>query len=116
MSAPAFTPTEWEILAHRLAVSDAIADALTDDGAQWSWMEIATRVDDLLGIDKDNIDLDDLSELDRAILHDCCTGSTFFADVVEAIASGQITQGWANARLKAAYSLDKKLKCPVHLS
>lgn len=114
MSAPAFTPTEWEILKHRLDVPDAIADTLTDDARfpEYSWGEIRERAESIAE-HPNEIELDQLSALGLAILQDCCDGSTFFADIDDAIERGEVSRGWATARYRAAVSLGIKLSTVV---
>jgi len=66
------TPLELEIVKHRLEVSDAIAECLEHDGFDYD--EVVARAD---ALEKDFTLYDD-SKMDRAILADCCDGSTYF--------------------------------------
>lgn len=51
--------------------------------------------------------------LDRLILEDCAEGCTFFCDMDDAVATGELTRGKALAYRKAAKSLSAKLGVEV---
>ena len=119
------TNTEWEILEHRLGVSDCIADALYDFGLteaenEERWTQVQDAADalyDSLGSARE-IDTGALTEIDREILADCLSGSTFFADLDDAVHYGDLTRGKALAIRKAGRSIERKLneagiKCDV---
>lgn len=110
------SPLEWEILEHRLAVGDCIAESLTDilpdeePLTAFSPEEIEIRAGELWR----NPDIINWkSDLDIEILENCCTSCTFFADIDEAVGYGELTKGKAAAYKRAANSLGKKLGVEV---
>jgi hypothetical protein len=114
------TNNEWEIIDHRLSLSDAIAEALTDDldacrtqevEAEIIYKEVERQVEDLrASIEATKIiDTDSLRHYQREALKDCMEGSTFFADIDDAVFEGEFTKGKALALRKAGYSLERKL-------
>ena len=102
------TTNEREILQHRFDVSDALAEVLNEE---YGWkVEV---VEDCI----DGMNLSDLPPhlglLQAAILKDCCEGSTFFCDIEDAVARGELTKGKAAAYQRAANSLEFKFDCNV---
>jgi len=115
-----FTPTEWEIIEHRLACPDAIAQALTD-GDDECPATLTEYTEDFvekwataLWNNPQHIDLND--DLDRAIIIDCLEGSTFFCDMTDAVALGEISKGKYLAYCKASRSLEKRFKVEIPTS
>lgn len=107
-----FTPTEREILLHRLGVSDAIADALSEDYPDNDEvMYVAEQLRLVLSGYYGNriIDTDEASRLELKILVDCCNGSTFFADADDAVDAGQINRGKLLAQQRAAGTLEARM-------
>ncbi len=119
------TDNEWEIVEHRLAVSDAIADALTsdldtnmrEDERELIFEQVQDEVESLrktIELTK-TIDTDALTRNQREALADCMDGSTFFAEMDEAVArfqhygEGTMSRGRALALRKAGHSLERKL-------
>lgn len=120
-----FTPTEWEILQHRLDVPDAIVEALTDTPS--GCLEMCA--DPQVGFDlipavvvEEHVDalgatdpFDDgryyvsTGPINRVILEDCVEGSTFFAGLQAALADKAISTGYYASRVKAARSIETKL-------
>ena len=106
------TTNEWEIIDHRLGAPDCIADALTDGDEidppilKSSHQEVIDRAWHLSGYGQASIDFE--SKLDREIIIDCLDGCTFFADIDDAVASGELSKGKCLAYHKAANSLEKK--------
>jgi hypothetical protein len=114
-----FTPTEWEILAHRLETPDAIADTLTDaapgerPAVMASWDDVCRRAETLATRGREAVDLDNLSGLDRTILRECCEGSTYLQGLSDAHDAGEVSTGFLLNRYKAALSLANKLDTVV---
>jgi hypothetical protein len=110
---------EAELLTHRLEVGSAIAEALCDVGDE----EVGDVADWRRTLDSDAVEARCLAlleavgsgsvviegALDVAILEDCMTGSTFFADIDEAVACREITRQSATAYRLAAASVYAKL-------
>jgi len=99
------TPSEWEIINHRLGAPDAIAECLV--GSEGFYYSHEQTVDRAMAIESPD-DIDWSSELDREIIQDCCLGCTLFGDMEDAVALGEVTKGWAMAMHKAAKSLEVK--------
>lgn len=109
-----FTPSEWEVLLHRLGAPDAIAEALTDDRMDgsapshgYSYDEIELRAMDLAKCGGVLDAFDD--DLTRLIILDCAEGSTFMCGANDAVAQGEATRGEILAQLKAINRLEEKL-------
>lgn len=105
------TDNEWEIIEHRLSLSDSVADVLSDqfDGltyeqAQDKCEALCSRIEA-----SKTIDVAALTEHERAMLVDCMDGSTFFADIDDAVWEGEMTRGKVLALRKAGRSLQRKL-------
>ncbi len=111
-----FNKTEWEILQNRLTLPDCIAEGLTEefDGVDpdtgSTAKEIYERAERICDT-QNNIDWN--NPVDRLILEDCCLGCTFFANLQEAVAHGEITKSQATAYKRAATTLSKKLGVEV---
>ncbi len=114
------TNNEWEIIEHRLSLSDAIAEALTDDldacrtqeaEAKIIYNEVERQVEELRASIEatKTIDIDSLRHYQREALKDCMEGSTFFADIDDAVFEGEMTKGKVKALRKAGHSLQRKL-------
>jgi hypothetical protein len=114
------TNNEWEIIEHRLSLSDAIAEALTDDldacrtqeaEAKIIYNEVERQVEELRASIEatKTIDIDSLRHYQREALKDCMEGSTFFADIDDAVFEGEMTKGKVMALRKAGHSLQRKL-------
>jgi hypothetical protein len=113
------TDNEWDIVEHRLSVSDAIAEMLTDgldpnmseDKRELIIEQVQDEVESLrksIELTK-TIDTDVLTQNQREALVDCMDGSTFFADMDDAVFEGNLTKGKAMALRKAGHSLERKL-------
>lgn len=111
MTTMTFTPTEALILAHRIEVWDAIADAFASDGKGYKLDQIVDRCDELLRgwHEGQSLTVDMGDVLTRDIIEDACHGSTVFADLDDQVLFGEISRGKALALIKAAKSLIKKL-------
>tara|TARA_R110000765_G_scaffold113847_4_gene206335 strand:+ start:940 stop:1293 length:354 start_codon:yes stop_codon:yes gene_type:complete len=103
-----FTKTEWEIIKHRLAVSDCIWEVMSDCEPcpiTETEEELHRRCGELYDYTQDDeVDISD--NLTAQIIYDCCDGSTFFYGMP------------ANLRArytKAAYSLERKLSIDIPL-
>ena len=102
-----FTPGEWAIIDHRLGASDAIIECFQDcEDPAWSVQEIADRIEQIERSGGRNIDTSD--PLTCAIIRDCLDGSTFFANIEDAIFDGCINRGEALAAHRAANRLDAR--------
>jgi len=111
-----FTKLELEIINHRLEVPDAITDNLHDehgDGTNWDLaLDVVNRA-----VDRFNADgWDNLSEDFTYVLRNAIEGSTFFAGMDDAVASGEMSKGKALAYYKAAKSIERKTKWSVNLT
>ena len=112
------TNNEWEIVEHRLSLSDAIAEMLTDgldpdmpeDERELIFEEIEGEVETLRKTTEltKTIDTDMLTRYQREALVDCMEGSTFFADMDDAVFEGEFTKGKALDLRKAGHSLQRK--------
>jgi hypothetical protein len=113
------TDNEWEIIDHRLSLSDAVAEMLTD-GLDANMREDERELifeqaqDEVEALRKSTeltktIDIDALKRYQREALTDCLDGSTFFCDMDDAVFEGHLTKGKAMALRKAGHSLERKL-------
>jgi hypothetical protein len=113
------TDNEWEIIDHRLSLSDAVAEMLTD-GLDATMREDERELifeqaqDEVEALRKSTeltktIDIDALTRYQREALTDCLDGSTFFCDMDDAVFDGHLTKGKAMALRKAGHSLERKL-------
>lgn len=107
-----FTKSESEILLHRLGVPDAIAGALEEEflpeEVKFVTRELARQIRK-----GEPWDHRIASLMEKAIIKDCCDGSTFFAGTEDAIATGEVTLSEVLRALnyrKAARRLEIKLK------
>lgn len=109
------TPSEVEILSHRLEVGDCIAECFTDTGDDeppclWSFdeiMEVAKRL--LAGLPHLP---DSPTTLEAEILEDCLTGSTLMQAAEDnqfPVSEGGIGKGKYLSMCKAASSLEVKI-------
>ena len=74
------TPTQLEILEHRLTYPDGIAEALNDSGLTVSEDDVERAANRLLVMARAGvIDWAELDDLDKAVLWDSLDGSTFMA-------------------------------------
>ena len=97
-----FTKAEWEIIEHRLHVSDCIAECIEEDH------ETVYQTCRNLMISKRVT-----NGLEREIIKDCCEGSTFFANIQDAVLDGEMTKGKMLSYFKSAKSLGEKLEVEV---
>lgn len=106
------TKNEANILLHRLTVPDAIADCLLDtEGLTTAThSEIMNCAFDLQRQINHTQSLTIDTELQRIIIADAVDGSTYFANIEDEIALGNITHQWATALLRACDSLEAKLR------
>lgn len=106
-----FTPTEREIILHRLGVPDAIADALEEDFNS-NQFPITDTIQRLYAQFKNGEvwDTEEATDLEKAIIKDCCDGSTYFAGSEDAVNRGEWSRGKLHAHQTAAYSIELKLK------
>lgn len=105
-----FTSKEWEIIKHRLEVPDAISECLGEEGhnTQLVWENC-----DILLMTKGKITFEDLLPLEKEIIIDCCEGSTFFCDMEDAVALGELTKSQSIYFHKSADLLEKLLKVSI---
>lgn len=108
-----FTPSEARILVHRLEVSDAIADVMADEGIATAEQVEEVCASLLRGYsDGDPLEADMDDPLVRAIIIDCCDGSTYFADMEDEVGYS-ITRGQFLSARKAAKTLSEKVGTEV---
>lgn len=114
---------EWDIIEHRLTVPEAIAEAIVegfepvaDEQLPWTYDEVHGRVLDLyseIKVTREiNVSEEDLLAIE--IIKDCLEGCTFFADILDAKATGEISPGDFLAIVNAGKSLRKKLHDAGH--
>lgn len=95
-----FSPSEWEVLSHRLEIPDCIAEALEDSTAE----EAAEK---LAGLEpRTEIPA---TQLNLEIFRDCVDGNTFFENLDDAVACDEVSRGKALAYRRAGRSLEDKL-------
>lgn len=104
-----FTPTQREILLHRLCVPDALADCLEEGFEREEVMFTAGVLAQQIQ-QGEGWDFEEASELEKAIIKDCCNGSTFFASSEDAVATGEISRGKLRRWNMAADLLEDTLK------
>lgn len=102
------TPTEIEILQHRLEVPETIADALEEEHDRETVERCAESLRYYLKNCREIVLGQDA--VADAILADCCNGSTFFGSSEDAVALGEITRGKLLNWQRAAASLEKKFE------
>lgn len=108
-----FTPAEWRVIEDRLAVADAIADALTDfaEGEEPavpnSRDEVIDAVHTMLGPE---VVLE--NELDVAVLQDAIDGSTAPYKAREAVDWGNDDEqrSWGRGVLRCLASIERKFE------
>lgn len=106
MNSIQFTRSEVEILSHRLGASDAVSEVLEDEWPDRDATERACReLDEALQTGKP-VEVDALR---RAILIDCCTGSTYFGTMGAAVAEGDFSRQKWRAMMGVAVTLEEKL-------
>jgi hypothetical protein len=100
------TESEWAVIAHRLGVPDAIADTLRD--------ECDYNPDDVTDVCRALMrgnwgDANAISDaIVDAVLEDCIAGSTYLADLDDAVATQQVTpQQAASDKLSARFAAKK---------
>ncbi len=104
-----FSALEWEIIEHRLCMSDCLHDALVDDG-QYTVAQIDAAC---AAINPQDTDLS--NPVVRAVLVDCCDSSTFFSGLQDAVATGEVSPRRAAALRRARAGLMRKLGVSIPL-
>lgn len=100
------TRTEKDILLHRLAVPDAIDDALTDcDNPKFSHELVEYGIGWIEERIKDDLPFEGMTDVEKAVLEDCVDGSTWVASLYE---RGNPTPEYKRAKA-AARRLEKKI-------
>ena len=103
-----FTPTEMEIIQHRLVDSDCIIQCILEtEGDKFSEDELCDAID---RIEKSLNSVDATDKAVMEVLFDCLDGSTFFANMDDGVALEMLTQAKANAYQRAANSIEKKME------
>ena len=98
------TPSQREIVEHRLGNSDTISDALSEMFPDTDLVEItAAAMSEELKSGSLNLD----SDLKLEVFIDCLDGSTFFANSEDAVVSKEISRGQLLAWQKAAKELEQ---------
>ena len=104
---PKFTKTEWEIIKHRLEVSDAIAEVIIEDGGEWTTEAITSQAKKLISMGAESVDMS--NPLIEEIILDAIHGSTFSAAAYGAYQDGEISRQKLAAYEKAEYQLQERL-------
>lgn len=89
------TNQEWLLLEHRLCLADCLADVLHDT-FDWDAKEVEECAREMyreLQADHQILPKHLLPGIPREILRDCLDGSTYFADIDDAVATGEVTRG-----------------------
>jgi len=112
MKTEILTPTEREILMHRLD-SGCVADVLFEsDLAPLDEAENAVhRVTNF--VKARTLPLEDLTTLELAVVEDCLDGCTYFADCDDAMARNQTTRAKVRGWHKAADALEEAVSKAV---
>jgi len=103
------TPNEFEILQHRLEMPDTLAQVMFDTYV-WDVVEVeeaARKLYERVKLQR-GIDYQNLTVVERELLHDCLDGSTFFAGMPDEVALGRMTRQKQAALHRAADSLEEK--------
>lgn len=113
------TPHQWAIVSHRLGAADAIAECFADDpdlppaAAEALRDQVRSRANEIEHAGRHGLDVDNLPDLDREIIVDCCEGCTLFAGLADAVALGEVSRGQALNLHKAATELERLFGCYV---
>lgn len=104
------TETQWQMIEHRLTLSDCLADCLHDTFG-WRWSDVEAVANNLYKSLKASrtIDTDALNPVEIEVIRDCVDGSTWFCDSEDAVATRQMTRGRLLGWHKSAAALEKKL-------
>jgi len=103
-----FNKLEWEILLHRLEMPDAIADCLTSETPD-SFDEVLSEIEAISLINHEI----ETGTFEHTIIKECAEGSTYFCNILDSVAVGEITKAEHKARLRAMKSLEKKLNVEI---
>lgn len=104
-----FTPAEWRVIEHRLAVPDAIADALTDaeEGEEPVLPvhrdEVADAARDMIGPDVTLVD-----DIDLEVLRDAIEGSTMPYLVFDLFHGTEDEARYARSRQRNFKTIERK--------
>lgn len=106
------TKLEQEVLSHRLAIPDAIGDALGDnsdyDHLNFDFYQVGDLCDLMItGKFDEAFTLN--PELAKLVLVDAVEGGTFMCDAEDAVATGEISKSKYYRMLNACRSLAKKV-------
>jgi hypothetical protein len=115
------TPGEWKLIEHRLELTDCLAETMRDT-YDWDEKDCEAKARELLRAcekqfaanNRIELDLGAMDEVTVEILKDCMDGTTYFADVEDAVALRNITRGTALAMERAAQSLEAKFSAAGH--
>lgn len=106
---PLFTPTEQEIIKHRLGVPDAIAEVLVASDIEQDNDLIVRLASELY----DKLDAvnswDDLNSVEQEIIIDTVDGSTFIAGLEADFNADEITQQKLSSNVKVITNLAEKI-------
>jgi len=103
------TPTEAEIILHRLYVPDAIAETLAEDEPNIATGDINAAIKRLTAYVAAGILPPELSQTERLVLDDVLDGNTFAVDLRAAVGSEQITKNEASYIRRVCRELPGKL-------
>lgn len=106
-------PLEAEILLHRLEAGGAIEDALCDTPPgmrrRWSRSVVARAVEQVTVALQEHRRVGVGAPVVAAVLEDCVSGSTYYANLDEDVAAGELTRAKAAAVRRAGESVRAKL-------
>ncbi len=109
-----FTEKEWDIIRHRLEVPDAIVEAMTDcpadEPVEFTREEIYAAVDEMMALETRLHDRENLSDCFKAVLVDCCDGSTYLSVARSAVDCGDMTRSKLAGLTRVANSLEAKVE------
>lgn len=113
------SPSEWEILQHRLHVPDAVAECLCDTFDHFGFADVEAKAEEFAKLEPINagtatgcriIRVGLLDEVQIAILKECLEGSTFFTGDEDAVALGKVSRGAILQQKRAATTIAAKFR------
>ena len=105
-----FTKSEWEILLHRLEMPDAIAECLTSNEPEL-FDEFLKRIESISLVNHEI----KVGTFEHTVIKECAEGSTYFCNILDAVAIGEITKVKQTSMNRARKSLERKLDIEVPL-
>ena len=99
-----FTPTQWDIILHRLGAPDAIAEFLHEEHNLEPAI-VERHAYQLQGEPLASINSRAFDELETTIIKECVRGSTYFHAIDAQIGDGDISRSKAAYQVKSMYEL-----------